>query len=40
VISEQVVRNSKLYRLMREKISMREAIFVKESGQLSEVLLG
>lgn len=37
VISDELVRNSKQFRMLREKIQMREALFGKEFGELSEV---
>lgn len=37
VISDEVIRNSKLYRMLREKMEMSDAVFVKESNELMEV---
>jgi hypothetical protein len=39
VISDELVRNSRQFRMLREKIQMREALFSKEFGELSEVCL-
>ena len=38
VISDEVVRSSKLYRMLKEKMVMRDAIFVKECNQIADVL--
>jgi hypothetical protein len=35
VISDELVRNSRQFRMLREKIQMREAVFSKEFGELS-----
>ena len=37
VISDEVVRSSKLFRMLKEKMIMRDAIFVKECNELAEV---
>lgn len=37
VISDEVVRNSKQYRMLRDKIEMREVICGKERRELNEV---
>lgn len=39
VISDELVRNSRQFRMLREKLQMREALFSKEFCELSEVCL-
>lgn len=39
VISDEVVRNSKLFRMLKEKMVMRDAIFIKEFNELTQVYL-
>lgn len=39
VISDEVVRSSKLFRMLKEKMVMRDAIFVKECNQLADVVV-
>ena len=39
MISDEVVRSSKLFRMLKEKMVMRDAIFVKECNQIADVLV-
>ena len=37
MISDEVVKNSKLFRMLKEKIEINDAVFMKEMNDLNQV---